>query len=99
MNQTPLHELYAHKKLKAFRAGLAVTGSGGMGSYAEVNRKDPQGRTVLHLAAAQGEEGLEFVRALLGTASIAVNLQDTESGWSGTLTGFIRVRLSLTIEY
>lgn len=48
-----------------------------------VNRRDLQGRTVLHLAVSKPDErNLEFVHALLAVTTINVNLQDFESGWT-----------------
>lgn len=50
---------------------------------AEVNRRDYLGRTVLHLAVTESEPwALEWVELLLGVPGLAVNAQDTESGWS-----------------
>ena len=48
-------------------------------SKQEINKRDPQGRTVFHLSASKGS--LEFVKALLENAATDVNLLDTESGW------------------
>jgi inhibitor of Bruton tyrosine kinase len=48
-------------------------------SKQDINKRDGQGRTVLHLAASKGS--LEFVRALLENQVTDVNLLDTESGW------------------
>lgn len=50
---------------------------------AEVNRRDYLGRTVLHLAVIESEPwALDWVELLLGVPGLAVNAQDTESGWS-----------------
>jgi hypothetical protein len=48
-------------------------------SKQDINKRDAQGRTVLHLAASKG--ALEFVKALLGNPATDINLLDTESGW------------------
>ena len=48
-------------------------------SRQDINKRDGQGRTVLHLAASKGS--LQFVRALLENQVTDVNLLDTESGW------------------
>ena len=48
-----------------------------------INRRDLQGRTVLHLAVSKPDErNLEFVHTLLACPTINVNLQDYESGWT-----------------
>jgi hypothetical protein len=47
----------------------------------EVNARDAEGRTVLHLAAA-ASDGLEYVKLLLRHPSIDVNAQDAESRWT-----------------
>ncbi|KZT25316.1 hypothetical protein NEOLEDRAFT_1065494 [Neolentinus lepideus HHB14362 ss-1] len=50
---------------------------------AEVNARDAQGRTVLHLACASQEASApEYVRMLLAHPAINVNLQDMESHWT-----------------
>ncbi|TFK48398.1 hypothetical protein OE88DRAFT_521568 [Heliocybe sulcata] len=50
---------------------------------AEVNARDAQGRTVLHLTCASQEASApEYVRMLLAHPAINVNLQDTESHWT-----------------
>ncbi|KAJ8293937.1 BTB/POZ domain-containing protein 1 [Rhodotorula toruloides] len=49
----------------------------------ELNRRDYLGRTVLHLAVTESEPwALDWVELLLGVSGLAVNAQDTESGWS-----------------
>jgi inhibitor of Bruton tyrosine kinase len=52
----------------------------------DVNARDRFGRTVLHLACSATDDtmALEIVRLLLlvGNASVNVNLQDEESGWT-----------------
>ena len=48
-------------------------------SKQDINKRDAQGRTVLHLAASKGS--LEFVKALLDNPATDVNLLDMESGW------------------
>lgn len=48
-----------------------------------VNRRDLQGRTVLHLAVSKVDQrSMDFVHALLACPNINVNLQDYESGWT-----------------
>lgn len=50
---------------------------------AEVNRRDPLGRSVLHRVVASGEKGAQrYLDALLAHPSIDVNLQERESGWT-----------------
>lgn len=50
---------------------------------AEINRRDHLGRTVLHLAVVEQDPwALDWVELLLAVPGCAVNLQDTESGWS-----------------
>ena len=46
----------------------------------DVNQLDLLGRTVLHLAASDGN--IEFVEALLEQSSLKVNQPDLESGWT-----------------
>ena len=58
--------------------------TGGKLSKAEINRRDAQGRTVLHLAASIGSIG--FVKALLENPATDINVLDTESGWSVCLS-------------
>jgi hypothetical protein len=48
-------------------------------SKQDINKRDAQGRTVLHLAASKGS--LEFVKALLANPATDINLLDIESGW------------------
>ena len=48
-------------------------------SKQDINKRDGQGRTVLHLAASKGL--LDFVKALLQNPATDINLLDTESGW------------------
>ena len=48
-------------------------------SKQDINRRDSQGRSVLHLAASKGSLG--FVKALLENPATDINLLDTESGW------------------
>jgi Ankyrin repeats (many copies) len=48
-------------------------------SKQDINKRDAQCRTVLHLAASKGS--LEFVKALLDNPATDVNLLDMESGW------------------
>ena len=48
-------------------------------SKQDINKRDAQGRTVLHLAASSGS--LDFVKALLGNPMTDVHLLDLESGW------------------
>ena len=48
-------------------------------SKQDINKRDSQGRTVLHLAASKGSLG--FVKALLQKSATDINLLDTESGW------------------
>ena len=57
----------------------AKDGSGHKLSKQDINRRDAQGRTVLHLAASKGS--LEFVKALLENPATDVGLLDIESGW------------------
>ena len=50
---------------------------------AVVNRRDMQGRTVLHWVAAKTDErSLEYLYALLDCPTVNINLQDVESGWT-----------------
>ena len=50
---------------------------------AVVNRRDMQGRTVLHWVAAKTDErSLEYLYALLDCPTVNINLQDAESGWT-----------------
>jgi ankyrin repeat protein len=60
-------------------AGPARDTTGPRLSKQEINKRDPQGRTVLHLSASKGS--LEFVKALLENLATDVNLLDIESGW------------------
>jgi ankyrin repeat protein len=60
-------------------AGHARDSGGPKLSKQEINKRDPNGRTVLHLSASKGS--LEFVKALLENAATDVNLLDSESGW------------------
>ncbi|KAH7100947.1 hypothetical protein BKA62DRAFT_704588 [Auriculariales sp. MPI-PUGE-AT-0066] len=49
----------------------------------DINARDEQGRTVLHLACASLERSaLECVRLLLGHPHIHINVQDNESHWT-----------------
>lgn len=48
-------------------------------SKQDINKRDSQGRTVLHLAASKGS--LDFVKALLQNPATDINLLDIESGW------------------
>lgn len=48
-------------------------------SKQDINKRDPLGRTVLHLASSKGS--LDFVKALLENPATDVNLLDIESGW------------------
>jgi ankyrin repeat protein len=57
----------------------AKDSSGTKLSKHDINKRDAQGRTVLHLAASKGS--LDFVRALLENLATDINLLDTESGW------------------
>ncbi|GAA5933454.1 uncharacterized protein JCM15063_001318 [Sporobolomyces koalae] len=67
--------------------GFAGGGAGGSLEkqivFAEVNRRDHLGRTVLHLAVTEKESwALDWVELLLKVPGIQVNLQDLESGWT-----------------
>ncbi|EJD41733.1 hypothetical protein AURDEDRAFT_115340 [Auricularia subglabra TFB-10046 SS5] len=68
----------------AVSASLSSSGGGGkFTSNIDVNARDDQGRTVLHLACASLERSaLECVRLLLGHPSIQINVQDAESHWT-----------------
>ncbi|GAA5985736.1 hypothetical protein JCM5350_007474 [Sporobolomyces pararoseus] len=51
--------------------------------FAEVNRRDYLGRTVLHLAVVEKESwALDWVEILLKVPGLQVNLPDLESGWT-----------------
>lgn len=51
--------------------------------FAEVNRRDYLGRTVLHLAVMEKDSwALDWVELLLKVPGIQVNLPDLESGWT-----------------
>ena len=51
--------------------------------YAETNRRDWLGRTVLHLAVTElAEWAVEWVELLLSVSGLQVNAVDLESGWS-----------------
>lgn len=65
-------------------ASLSSSGGAGRSSLnIDVNARDEQGRTVLHLACASLERSaLECVRLLLAHPSIQINAQDTESHWT-----------------
>jgi hypothetical protein len=73
-------------------SGWGGGGGGGNGAQsladravvvAEINRRDHLGRTVLHLAVVEQDPwALDWVELLLAVPGCAVNLQDTESGWS-----------------
>ncbi|GAA6019125.1 hypothetical protein JCM11491_002856 [Sporobolomyces phaffii] len=69
--------------------GLGGFIGGGGGSvekqmvYAEVNRRDYLGRTVLHLAVMEKDSwALDWVELLLKVPGVQVNLPDVESGWT-----------------
>ncbi|GAA5990096.1 hypothetical protein JCM10908_005820 [Rhodotorula pacifica] len=75
---------------KSPNANASGWGSGGAQGLAdraavvaELNRRDHLGRTVLHLAVVEQDAwALDWVELLLAVPGCAVNLQDTESGWS-----------------
>jgi hypothetical protein len=51
--------------------------------FAEVNRRDYLGRTVLQLAVMEKESwALDWVELLLKVPGLQVNLGDSESGWT-----------------
>ena len=60
-------------------ASTKDTAGGTKLSKQDINKRDGQGRTVLHLAASKGS--LDFVKALLQNPATDINLLDTESGW------------------
>ena len=59
--------------------GASKDTTAGKLSKQDINKRDPFGRTVLHLAASKGS--LDFVKALLENPATDVNLLDLESGW------------------
>ena len=68
--------------------------------FAEVNRRDYLGRTVLHLAVMEKESwALDWVELLLKVPGIQVNLPDLESGWTALHRAlYSGVRLSFPIQ-
>ncbi|POY73358.1 hypothetical protein BMF94_3694 [Rhodotorula taiwanensis] len=75
------------KSPNAHAGGWGTGGAQGLADRAivaaEVNRRDHLGRTVLHLAVAEQDAwALEWVEMLLALPGLAVNLPDTESGWT-----------------
>lgn len=63
--------------------GTITSTSLGPAAPSEVNRRDPLGRTALHLIASS-EEGasIDFLHALLAHPSTNPNVQDLENGWT-----------------
>lgn len=50
---------------------------------AEVNRRDAQGRTLLHLVCSNTQDkGRKWLSLLLSVQGIAINASDAESGWT-----------------
>jgi len=60
-------------------AGGRDSSGGSKLSKQDINKRDPLGRTALHLAASKGL--LDFVKVLLENQGTDVNLLDSESGW------------------
>jgi len=68
--------------------------------FAEVNRRDYLGRTVLHLAVMEKDSwALDWVELLLKVPGIQVNLPDLESGWTALHRAlYSGVRLSFLFQ-
>ncbi|KZV84965.1 hypothetical protein EXIGLDRAFT_726601 [Exidia glandulosa HHB12029] len=78
--------LDASRPSQSANVSASLSSSGGAGRLSlniDVNARDDQGRTVLHLACASLERfALECVRLLLAHPAIQLNAQDVESHWT-----------------
>ena len=93
---TALHVYFTLRNQQAFQRlldsgnGVPRTSSGSKSwtrsnplSACDVNARDTQGRTVLHLAASATDASApEYIRKLLAHPHINVNIQDRESHWT-----------------
>ena len=71
-------------------AGISATSAKSfLWSRAELNRRDPSGLTLLHVASSsRSPDALEFVNALLEQLHIDLYLQDLENGWTALHRAF-----------
>jgi len=72
--------------------------SGMVLTRADLNRRDSQGRTLLHLASSSKlDSAIKFAQALLDVPQTDIYLQDIESGWSALHRAFYEGNISIAI--